>query len=318
MSASVLGVVHVNVNCSDLARSLRFYRDLVGLEALTHTNPLPQDGAGFGLPGRVQWDAFLLHDARGALGPALDLLEWKQPRPLGRPALEANQLGLFRLCLAVPDVDAFHAKLVAARVPCLSEPVDVPIDPSAGLRVRFFCARDPDGAVIEFLEALAGPTPPPSAGPRLLHVNVNCSDLARSADWYRRVLGLASLGRSCPGPVAGAGFGWDAPCEWHAEFLAVPGARDPFVIDLLEWKTPRPAGAPARAANQLGLFRVAFGVEDAKAAHAELLRHGVETSPPVWLEMGPEVPVAGVWAVFFRDPDGTCLELIERPRLRAA
>jgi hypothetical protein len=33
--------------------------------------------------------------------------------------------------------------------------------------------------------------------------------------------------------------------------------------------------------------------------------------------MGPEVPVAGLWAVFFRDPDGTCLELIQRPELRA-
>jgi catechol 2,3-dioxygenase-like lactoylglutathione lyase family enzyme len=116
--------------------------------------------------------------------------------------------------------------------------------------------------------------------------------------------------------VDGAGFGWNGACEWQAEFLAVPGAADPFVIDLLEWKTPRPCGAPARAANQLGLFRLAFLVEDAKSAHAELLRLGVETSAPVWLEMGPEVPIAGLWAVFFRDPDGACLELIQRPELR--
>jgi hypothetical protein len=31
--------------------------------------------------------------------------------------------------------------------------------------------------------------------------------------------------------------------------------------------------------------------------------------------MGPEIPVDGVWAVFFEDPDGTCLELIETPKL---
>ena len=36
------------------------------------------------------------------------------------------------------------------------------------------------------------------------------------------------------------------------------------------------------------------------------------------LEMGPEVPIAGLWAVFFRDPDGTCLELIERPVVTGA
>ena len=134
MAIPVLGVVHVNVNCSDLARSLRFYRDRVGLTPLTHTNPLPQEGTGFGLPGRVQWDAHLLHDARGLLGPAVDLLEWKRPLPVGKPAAEPNQLGMFRLCLSVPDVDAVYATLVAAGVPCLSAPVLVPIDPAAGSR----------------------------------------------------------------------------------------------------------------------------------------------------------------------------------------
>src|SRR5262245_46796834 len=157
MTVPILGVVHVNVNCSDLARSLAFYRDRVGLTPLTHTNPLPQPGAGFGLPGRVQWDAHLLHDERGQAGPAVDLLEWKSPRPVGRPHAEANALGMFRLCVSVPDLDAMHARLVAAGVPCLSAPSRVPIDPARGLDVRFFCARDPDGTTLEFLEAPGAP-----------------------------------------------------------------------------------------------------------------------------------------------------------------
>ena len=208
MAIPVLGVVHVNVNCSDLARSLRFYRDLVGLAPITHTNPLPQDGAGFGLPGRVQWDAHLLHDARGPLGPAVDLLEWKQPPPWASPPPSRTSSGCSASASRYPDVDAVYAKLVAAGVPCLSAPVTAPINPAAGLSVRFFCARDPDGTAIEFLQAPGAPQEL-----RLLHVNVNCSDLTRSADWYRRVLGLATLGRSAPGPVDGAGFGWNGACE---------------------------------------------------------------------------------------------------------
>jgi len=305
MALPLLGVVHVNVNCSDLERSLRFYRDLVGLSPLTHTSPTPQEGAGFGLPGRVRWDAWLLHDDRGLAAPAIDLLEWKEPKPVGRPYAEANHLGMFRLCLTAPDLDAMHARLVAAGVPCLSPPVGVPIDPAAGLSVRFFCSRDPDGTAIEFIEQ-PGPV-------RMLHVNVNCSDLERSAAWYRRVLGLATLGRSSPGPVDGSGFALPGRVEWRAEFLQVAGQESPFVIDLLEWRTPRPTGRPHPGANHLGLFRLAFLVEDARACHAELVREGVDTGPPVWLEMGPEVPIEGLWAVFFRDPDGTCLELIERP-----
>jgi len=310
MAVPILSVVHVNANCSDLGRSLRFYRDQVGLTPMTHTSPTePQDGSGFGLPGKARWDAWLLHDRRGYAAPGVDLLEWKEPRPVGRPYPEANHLGMFRLCLTAPDLRALHARLVAAGVPCLSPPVVAPIDPEAGLSVLFFCTRDPDGTTVEFIEQ-PGPT-------RMMHVNVNCSDLARSSEWYRRVLGLAPIGRSAPGPVDGTGFALSGKVEWNAEFLALPGQADPFVVDLLEWRTPRPVGRPYASANHLGLYRLAFLVEDARAAHAELVRLGVDASAPVWLDMGPEVPVAGLSAVFFRDPDGTCLELIERPEILA-
>ena len=302
------GLSNLHLVVRDLERSLRFYRDLVGLAPLTHTSPsAAQDGSGFGFSGNARWDAWLLHDARGFTGPGLDLLEWQEPRPTGRPYAEANHLGIFRLCLTAPDLDAMHARLAAAGVPCLSAPVAVPIDPAAGLSVRFFCARDPDGTTVEFVER-PGPL-------RLLHANVNCRDLARSAAWYRSLLGLEAIGRSSPGSVDGTGFALPGEVDWRAEFLAVPGQPEPFVIDLLEWRTPRPVGRPYASANCVGLFRLAFLVEDARACHAELVRQGVETSPPVWLEMGPEVPIPGLFAVFFRDPDGTCLELIQRPEL---
>ena len=84
MAISIERVMHVNVNCSDLERSLAFYRDVVGLVPASHTHPVPQDGAGFGMSGQVQWDAHIMQDERGFAGPAVDLLEWKQPGPVGR------------------------------------------------------------------------------------------------------------------------------------------------------------------------------------------------------------------------------------------
>jgi glyoxylase I family protein len=308
MALPVVSTVHVNANCSDLARSLVFYRDLVGLTPLSHTKAVPQDGSGFGLPGRVQWDAHLLHDERGHAGPALDLLEWQQPRPTGRPALSANQLGLYRLCLAHSDLDALHARLTAAGVRTATAPVEMPLDRASGFKVRFFCAYDPDGTCVEFIEQ---PSPL-----RLLHVNVNCRDLDRSTQFYQDVLGLAPLmARSQPGDVDGAGLGFPGKCRFRADFLALPGRPD-LIVDLLEWLDPLPIGAPAAQANQLGFFRLAYLVEDARACCAELDRLGVAHSGPRWLDMGPEVPIDGLHAVFFRDPDGTCLELIERPRVR--
>ncbi len=307
MSLPLLSTVHVNANCRDLARSLAFYRDLVGLAPLSHTKPVPQDGAGFGLEGRVQWDAHLLYDDRGVTGPAIDLLEWQTPRPTGRPASAANQLGLYRTCLSHPDVDALAAIFSDAGVATLSRPVAMTLDAATDLHVRFFCALDPDGTCVEFIER-PGPV-------RLLHVNVNCRDLDRSSEWYQRVLGLAPLtARSEPGPTDGVGLGFDGDCRFRADFLALPGRPD-LIVDLLEWLDPKPIGAPAADANQLGWFRLAYLVADAAACCAELDRLGVAHSGPCWLDMGPEIPIDGLHAVFFRDPDGTCLELIEAPKL---
>jgi hypothetical protein len=56
-------------------------------------------------------------------------------------------------------------------------------------------------------------------------------------------------------------------------------------------------------------------VDDAHACYEELQRLGVKCGPPVWLDMGPEIPIEGLWALFFPDPDGTCLELIETPTI---
>ena len=39
MSIGVSRVFHLNVNCSDLERSLGFYRDLLGLTQGAHTVP---------------------------------------------------------------------------------------------------------------------------------------------------------------------------------------------------------------------------------------------------------------------------------------
>ena len=307
MALDLLSVAHVNVNCSDLERSLHFYRDLVGLTPTTHTRPMPQEGAGFGLPGKVVWDAYMLQDSRAPLGPSIDLLEWQTPKPVGRPHPEANHLGFMRLCLAHGDLDALHARLTAAGVATRSAPVSVPVLP--GQNVRFFCCSDPDGTCVEFIE-LGGPV-------RLSHININCRNLDQSSEWYQRVLGVSAIAaRAEPPPAAGRGFGFAGECRYRADFLAVGGRPDSLILDLLEWQDPKPVGRPLEEANHLGLFRMAFMVEDAKASCVELDRLGVANSGPCHLEMGPDVPIeGGLNAVFFRDPDGSCLELIETPRL---
>ncbi len=117
---------HLNINCSDLERSLTFYRDLVGLEPYVRTTPTePQPGAAFGLD-QVQWDAWILRGDTGDRAVVLDLLEWIVPPYVGEAASDATTTGFNRVCFTTPDLDAAHRRMVDAGVvfvtPARTEP----------------------------------------------------------------------------------------------------------------------------------------------------------------------------------------------------
>ena len=101
---------------------------------------------------------------------------------------------------------------------------------------------------------------------------------------------------------------------WDAWFIGAHGASPSgFILDLVEWKQPQSTGSARRQANELGIFRMALLTDDIDRDYAALLDAGVTCySPPVELEMGPGLP-SDLRALFFEDPDGTCVELIESP-----
>ena len=117
----------------------------------------------------------------------------------------------------------------------------------------------------------------------------------------------------------GAAFGVaHVEAAWDAAVLEIAGRANHYALRLESWRTPAALARRPPVANQLGPFRVAFLVDDAHAWHADLAARGVRLSgPPVWLDMGPKIPIDGLWALFLFDPDGVCVELIQTPELRA-
>jgi catechol 2,3-dioxygenase-like lactoylglutathione lyase family enzyme len=122
---------------------------------------------------------------------------------------------------------------------------------------------------------------------RIFHVNVNCSDLDRSVAFYRDRVGLTPSVRTAPRAAQPGGAFALASAQWDAWIMASPTAGlEEVVLDLLEWKTPRPSLAPGRG----GFERLRVGV-------------------------GPDSPLGRREAL---DPDGTALEVAARDRPRVA
>lgn len=140
------------------------------------------------------------------------------------------------------------------------------------------------------------------------HTAIIVKDLDRSIYFYHDVLGL---------PLSQEPSGW-MEGESLAKGVGVPGARlrnallrvgSDATLELLEYAN-RPAGndTPIQQ-NYLGAMHIAFRVDDIAATKRELESHGVEFMAEVGaFDKGA---LAGWRWVYFRDPDGISLELVE-------
>ena len=90
---------------------------------------------------------------RGAASPlVIDLLEWQSPSDPETPYPRLNHLGIARIALDSSDLDADLSELRAEGVEIVGEPATVVWNGRPGS--RFVCFKDPDGTVLELVQAL--------------------------------------------------------------------------------------------------------------------------------------------------------------------
>jgi catechol 2,3-dioxygenase-like lactoylglutathione lyase family enzyme len=138
VSDPVIRFDHVAITVKDMARSVDFYRDLLGFEVVgqlmlrddTFKIVYLRSGGAC-----IELFEFRDHDAQTAVGV---------PDPVG---------GFKHVALQTTDVDGVAAKLKAAGVTFTVEPKDA----SGGVRLAFF--RDPDGNLLELVSGLPNVAP---------------------------------------------------------------------------------------------------------------------------------------------------------------
>jgi catechol 2,3-dioxygenase-like lactoylglutathione lyase family enzyme len=293
-------IFHVNVNCSDLERSRAFYADAFGLDAAVRTAPpTAQPGTAFGLD-RAWWDAWILVGANAFEGGAIDLLEWREPRPVGAPPASFLECGFQRVGIGVPDLDAAVDRIGRLGGSVWSEPTAHALPD--GSHVRLVMANDPDGTAIECIEGSAT---------RVSFVAVCCSDLEYSLAFYR-ALGFEERARFASDTADAAHLHLPGPMGMDEIMLSAPGGGEVRLV-LVGFRVPHARRVPARPANALGMWRTALLVGDLDAACAELAAlHIAMLAPIVEMQMGPGLPALRF--VCFRGPDHEVIELIEQPQ----
>ena len=139
-------VSHLGICVSDLERSLAFYRDALGFEVESELRVEGEPSETLLRLQQVRLHAVYLVQS----GLRIELLHYASPGCVGDGSPRAmNQLGLTHLSLRVEDLEATLARLEACGVRVLH---DTRID-NARLRAKAIFATDPDGALIELVEA---------------------------------------------------------------------------------------------------------------------------------------------------------------------
>jgi catechol 2,3-dioxygenase-like lactoylglutathione lyase family enzyme len=139
------------------------------------------------------------------------------------------------------------------------------------------------------------------------HVGVTVTNLDRSIAFYRDLLGFhVAYERG------------EVTADYMPRLVGIPGARLKIAgldipglhLDLIEYIEPKGSAVPGPTSD-VGNVHLGYSVDDLWAAYRSLSAAGVQfKSEPVSPSVGPN---KGGWAVYFVDPDGVTLEMIQRP-----
>ena len=147
----IRGIHHTAISTSDLARSLGFYRDLLGFEVIYSSSWEVGSDWADRITGLKDSSARIAMLKGG--NACIELFQYGSP-----PAKTADPMrpvcdhGITHICLEVADIDAEYERLRAAGMTFHCPPQGV-----GALRATY--GRDPDGNVVELLEVKDASSP---------------------------------------------------------------------------------------------------------------------------------------------------------------
>jgi len=299
-----LRLARISRTVSDLARAVTFYCDALGFCVIDRAT---WDGdAWSGLMG--------VEGARGAtvtmrLGEQdLELVAFDPPGdPYPRDSGSAD-LWFQHIAIAVSDIDAAYLALRGYLFDPISAGGPQRLPPSSGAVVAWKF-RDPDGHPLELIQF---PSATKDAAWRqgeaiflgIDHSAIDVADIARSIDFYTRLLGFSLTSRS-----VNAGPAQERLDRLHGDLVDVvalqPASAGPPHVELLGYRRPAGNPIPAHArANDVCADRLVLQVDDlvsvVDALHAENIR---------FVSPGAVALPCGLHAALIRDPTGHLLLL---------
>ncbi len=138
----IVGIHHVAIGVPDFAQGLAFYRDVLGFEVVQESAWQGNHAAADAAIGLAQTDVQMA--MLKAPNAYIELWQYHHPQPQDHRSRPCDY-GYPHMCLQVDGIEAEHARLSAAGMEFVGEPVDF------GSASAIY-GKDPFGNVIELYE----------------------------------------------------------------------------------------------------------------------------------------------------------------------
>lgn len=306
----LLARIHFNVQVTDYAASMAFYR-MLGLTDgrtgfnKTNTHEMARALGMFDLCTYEFFDAEVAFIPSGWGPTSIDIIQFITPFIDAPPYPNLNHLGMAYAGLLTTDLMADVAYLKSQGVEFLAEPHGIPGS-------RFVFLKDPDGTFYKLYES-APPHGDPEANVHIQaipFVAFNVTDFDRSREFYRTLGYTESMPLPATSTLEEAqAYGFDRPFKIRGADLSMT-TGDKSVIRLVQWLDPVDDDPPyPPPISHLGINRMAVAVADLDEAYAVLKADGREFLS----EIAPCCSATGLdetGIVHLIDPDGVFIELV--------
>ena len=144
-------IFHVNICVRDMERSIRFYEDLGFTKVTDFILDDPSIGDALGFKAKKLRGVFM-RLGNDTNTPVLDLVQFIDPPPQGKPYPTLNNIGICRIAFTVDDIDKTYEHLKALKVDLVA-PLKK-INGPDGSEISVVCFKDPDGTILELISGM--------------------------------------------------------------------------------------------------------------------------------------------------------------------
>ena len=144
-------VMHIGITVSDIEKSIKFYRDILGL---TFKGQAVMEGketdALFNMENCKIKIAYL-NGSDNIISPTIELLEFINHKTIeDKPQL--NKISTSEICFKVNNIENVYKHLLKNNVECLSSPQEFDFTSYGFGKSKALYFKDPDGIILELME----------------------------------------------------------------------------------------------------------------------------------------------------------------------